>query len=416
MAYKRKVEGRIDLMIVDPEGNNPRVLWARDIKGAMDPPGGTTWSSDGKFIATSAMDGFILVSDLSGKVSKLKLSLDGGQIYRLQWLPDSSGLVFVGDSGVAFRRIFLVTYPVGEVKPLTTGTASHDQNSLGVTADGSSIFAVQTIGGTDLWLTTGDFRKSKQLTVHRTDYAFGLDLVGGRIAYMSFSQAKSTVWTMDQDGSNPVQVSPEGIQAGFASLSLDGRRISFQEMVGGNSDIWLGNSDGTDVRQITHGDRDFLPYFTADGKSIIFNEHNGGAPRIMVVPTTGGTPRRLSDRTLVVNSRPCGDWVVARIVEASLFSTYALVSTVDGHIQKIFEVPPSAYNVACMPGSNSVSYTSSPEGSNVWAMPLDGSPVRQITHFDSDTVWNYVWSPDGRGLLVSRGSSFSDAVLIRNFR
>jgi Tol biopolymer transport system component len=419
MAYKTKREGRIDVIITDPDGTHQRVLWSRDIKGGFDPEGGTSWSSDGKLIATGAMDGVILVSNLLGNVHELTLNLDGGQINRVQWLPDSSRLVFVGNyGGVPALRVFLVTYPGGEFRPLTTGTGDYEGSSLGITADGSSIFAVQTTRGTDLWLTNENFRHSKRLTEHRTDYPWGIDVEGGRIAYMSLEQGKSMVWTMNQDGSNRVQVSPNGIRAGFPALSPDGLQISFQGMGGAENNIWLGNVDGSNMHQITHSNEDAMPNFTSDGESILFTNAENAQPHIMIMPVAGGTPRRLSDRTLDVRSRPCGNSVVAQVVNVSWF-TYAFVSTIDGHIEKTFEVPQNAYNVQCVPGGKSVSYTFDPqsvEGSDIWAMPLNGGPARQITHFDSDTIWSYVWSRDGRELLVSRGPSFSDAVLIGNFK
>jgi serine/threonine protein kinase len=419
MAYKTMREGRIDLVITDADGANTHVLWSRDMKGGFDPEYGTSWSSDGKRIATSAMDGVILVSDLSGKVKQVTLDLEGGQIFRLQWLPDSSGLAFIGSSETPGQdRVFLVTYPGGALRPLTTGTGDYDGASLGITADGSAIFAVQVTRGTDLWLTGGDFRHSKRLTEHRTDYPWGMDMGGDRIVYMSYEQGKSTLWTMKQDASNRVQTTPSGIRALFPALSPDGLQLLFQGMVGDKSNIWLGNVDGSDLRQITLGTDDEWPNFTSDGKSILFMNFENSQPHIMVIPVAGGTPRRLSDRTLDARSRACGNWVIAQAQDVSWF-TYALVSTIDGHIEKIFEVPRNAYNIECIPGAQSVSYTfdtRSVQGSNIWEMPLNGRPLRQITHFDSDTVWSYVWSRDGRELLVSRGPSFSDAMLIRNFK
>jgi Tol biopolymer transport system component len=53
---------------------------------------------------------------------------------------------------------------------------------------------------------------------------------------------------------------------------------------------------------------------------------------------------------------------------------------------------------------------------NVWALPLDGAPPRQLTNFTSDFIRNYAFSPDGRQLAVSRGLEINDIVLIKDFR
>jgi Tol biopolymer transport system component len=50
---------------------------------------------------------------------------------------------------------------------------------------------------------------------------------------------------------------------------------------------------------------------------------------------------------------------------------------------------------------------------NLWVQPLDGSRGRQITYFDSEQIFNFRWSPDGRRLCILRSHVDSDVVLIR---
>jgi Tol biopolymer transport system component len=50
---------------------------------------------------------------------------------------------------------------------------------------------------------------------------------------------------------------------------------------------------------------------------------------------------------------------------------------------------------------------------NVWIQPLDGSPGRQITKFDSEQILSFHWSPDGKNLGVLRGHTDSDVVLLK---
>jgi Tol biopolymer transport system component len=51
---------------------------------------------------------------------------------------------------------------------------------------------------------------------------------------------------------------------------------------------------------------------------------------------------------------------------------------------------------------------------NIWVQPLDGSPGRQITQFNSEHILAFHWSPDGKSLAVLRGHTDSDVVLIRD--
>ena len=51
---------------------------------------------------------------------------------------------------------------------------------------------------------------------------------------------------------------------------------------------------------------------------------------------------------------------------------------------------------------------------NLWLQPLDGKAGRQLTHFSSDQIYGFGWSPDGKKLLVARGHRESDVVLLRD--
>jgi len=49
---------------------------------------------------------------------------------------------------------------------------------------------------------------------------------------------------------------------------------------------------------------------------------------------------------------------------------------------------------------------------NLWEQQLDGSPVRQLTHFTSEQIARFRFSPDGTKLAIERGHVESDAVLL----
>jgi Tol biopolymer transport system component len=49
--------------------------------------------------------------------------------------------------------------------------------------------------------------------------------------------------------------------------------------------------------------------------------------------------------------------------------------------------------------------------SNLWLMPLNGGEPKQITNFDSNQIFNFAISTDGR-LALSRGREKTDVVLI----
>lgn len=53
---------------------------------------------------------------------------------------------------------------------------------------------------------------------------------------------------------------------------------------------------------------------------------------------------------------------------------------------------------------------------NIWSQPLDGSPPKPITRFQTLWLYRYAPSRDGKQLALSRGDEYQDIVLIRDFR
>ena len=50
---------------------------------------------------------------------------------------------------------------------------------------------------------------------------------------------------------------------------------------------------------------------------------------------------------------------------------------------------------------------------NLWFQPLDGSRGRQITHFMTDRIMGFRWSPHGKTLAVLGRRIETDVVLLR---
>ena len=65
------------------------------------------------------------------------------------------------------------------------------------------------------------------------------------------------------------------------------------------------------------------------------------------------------------------------------------------------------------PDSRAIVYGDTRGGvANLWRMPLDGSPAKQITDFNSDLIDFFAYSRDGKQLALSRGSTIRDALMI----
>jgi len=66
------------------------------------------------------------------------------------------------------------------------------------------------------------------------------------------------------------------------------------------------------------------------------------------------------------------------------------------------------------PDGKSILYTGAASGvGNIWSVPLDGAPPRELTAFDAEQIFAFDVSPDNR-LAISRGTIVRDVVLIKN--
>lgn len=49
--------------------------------------------------------------------------------------------------------------------------------------------------------------------------------------------------------------------------------------------------------------------------------------------------------------------------------------------------------------------------SNLWRLPVNGGQPKKLTNWNSDLLFLFAWSPDGKQLAAARGSFATDLVL-----
>ena len=96
---------------------------------------------------------------------------------------------------------------------------------------------------------------------------------------------------------------------------------------------------------------------------------------------------------------------------------YAIIPFEGGKPIKVFDLPGGTENYHWAKDSRSLTYNDTRGGvSNIWSFPLDGTAPKQLTDFKTEQIYNFDWSADGKQLVLARGTTTSDVVLIQNFR
>jgi Tol biopolymer transport system component/DNA-binding winged helix-turn-helix (wHTH) protein len=414
IAFVRHLKGVPALVKADADGANEQLL------ASIKPPDFTTqilaWSPDGKIIACWAYrdgkQGILAVQADDGMYSRM-LQEDWVSVINFAWLPNSSELLAIGFPGnQGDPSIWQVSYPAGDLRRITND--SNDYYHLNSDSDGGSLLAVRTQTLTQIWKTTiPDDKAPEQLTTgfDKSDGTATLNWInGGKIFYNSIASGKYSIWVMEADGKNQLQLVKE---AAFATVSPDGRYlINDSGSVPGLKRMDL--ADGS-VKQLTSF-VDICPTFSSDGKWVVFQR--AATPfGLWKIPIDGGEPTQIAAAGWLNPAISPDGSVIAAIQGGKV----GLLPFNGGEVIKTFDIAPERNLTTGMlqlhwtPDGRGIYFVALKNGvSNLWKQPVDGSSPVQVTSFESGRIFNFVFSPEGDRLAVSRGSVNSDVVLIKN--
>jgi Tol biopolymer transport system component len=413
------------LRVRDIDGQESVTLLAPSEESGIIFLGSVSWSPDGRNIATvgivSDEDGLepriLIVPAEGGPHQVLNPSWNG--FYDLCWTPDGSGILVSGileDSGEDSRQILRVSYPDGAVQQITRDTNPY--SALSITADGSTICATQGTSIAHLWLV--DMENSgaaTQLTSgSREDGQDGVTWLDDEtILYSGDVSGSSELWTLDiRDRS--VRRLTENDFFEFSPVAIDSQNYLFVSNRAGPINVWKGSLDGRPPVQLTFGSIDLAPTLAPEADWFVYMTTFDQEPtRFWKASLGGGDARPLPFENLggygVVS--PDGRWLAYTVVGDDQFELR--VAPVDGG-EPVFRFDwtdrdwrrwsPDGKEISYMVGENGVE--------NIWSQPLDGTAPYRVTNFDSGTIGtNWAPSPDGKRMVVSRGSESTDVVLLR---
>jgi Tol biopolymer transport system component len=425
--------GESVLLIANADGTNERIVAKRKRPETFPwwKDGPVAWSPDGRSIA-AVIGG---PSTGSGVMEVVEVDVDDGslstitkqgwyEISQIAWLPDKSGLLVMGaekSSDYHTQQIGLVSHPSGQTRRVTTDFNNYIAMSL--TADGKTLAAVQSARISNIWIAPGsNAAQAFQIKAGGTNQE-GTDGLAwapnGEILFYSKASGADDIWIMKNDGSDVRQLTVDAGTNYDIRVTPDGRYIVFASERAGQPNIWRMDMDGGNAKQLTFGKSEFDIAVTPDSKWVLFDSTASGTPQIWKVSIDGGETTPLITR-FTENSEvsPDGKFIACSFRENAVASwRYAIFSIDGGEPLRVFDLPAADQDVRWTADGRSLAFRVTTKGvGNVWSYPVDGGPIKQITDFRNDQVFNFRWSPDGKALVFARGSEISDVVLIRDFR
>ncbi len=423
------------MMVANSDGSEAREL-ARHRMSFLGAYQAVRWSPDGKRIAAIVRD-----SDPHGQTGQL-VEVDAGTgterlvpgrrwraIFDFQWLPDGSGLVIVAiEKSAAPRQLWIVSYPGGVAHKLSNDLSEY--LSVSVTADGRTIAAVQQNPTSAVWVGSGDAPdKSKQVTSGRLDGWAGIAWTpDNRIVYAANHSEAWQLYLANSDGGNVRQLTYGDGPHYFPAVCDGGRAVVYGNDGGGVGHLWKLDLQSGVTSQLTSGTGELDAVCAGDGRWVFYRgQVPNGTYYNFKIPVSGGTPVQLSDRNCAVGPVVSPDG--RRMAFLSVRSDGTIIgvgaSTETGEIFAVSEAPANVETFAAdvnlaryMPDGQVLALVDVRTGTpNLWTdanARHPDAPVKQLTHFTSDVIWDFNWSPDGKYIALARGSNRSDVVLFTN--
>jgi serine/threonine protein kinase/Tol biopolymer transport system component len=424
-----------------PDGGGEQTLYVQE--GGI--PEWMSWSPDGKRIAfglsfsSDREHQSIGMFDFATNRVSFPFSFPGKWIFQTHWTPDGHGLLIrYQDKSTSYSRgqLGYVSYPKGKFEPLTNDM--NDYRTLSVSGDGRTLTTIQS-------QTEGELDLLHALGGETSGAVPGLAKI--------LRQTRDVAWLSDSDlllvlpdkllrasidGSKQTQLYSDSTTTLLNASVCDGGRSIVVVLAGREGheamNLWRMDSDGSNLKRLTEGEDDMLPVCSPVGKWVYYFDGSVITNPWKRVPLAGGNAEPLSTPGIPGSPplpitdlfRDDAMLVVPAIIAGSTAGNYRKVfgilkTDALGRPFQVFDTDQQIVlgNILApkfIPDGGAVVYAVSGEKNqyNLWLQPLDGKPGRQLTHFSSDQIYGFGWSPDGKKLFVARGHTESDVILLRD--
>jgi Tol biopolymer transport system component/DNA-binding winged helix-turn-helix (wHTH) protein len=415
IAFIREVINRdgqreSSLLVANSDGSNERRLLVRAHPGKLDVP---VWSPDSQSIicahgnsAAGSQDVSLVAVNVNTGEKKDLSSFKFFLITKMGWLPDRKALIVSARTTAGVdNQLFRVSYPGMEITQITEGLTSYSDLSVATNADYAA--ASQSILESHIWIGR-DAQNLKRITPALNNFCWTAD---GRIVYSTTASGNTDIWIMKPDGTEQKQLTVNTGINGSPAISASGGYIVFVSNRTGSFQIWRMNFDGSNQTQLTHGSAKNYPALSPDGKWVLFNSTDDW--HLWRVSVDGGESSQLTDFYAATPSVSPDGKMIACIGRNESKRQLLILPFDGGPFIKTFEFFGWISRIQWMNDGTAVMYAGERAGRRaIMRQSLNGELSEEPLSLDTDELFDFGYSVDGRSLAITRGGWLYDIVLI----
>jgi DNA-binding winged helix-turn-helix (wHTH) protein/Tol biopolymer transport system component len=402
-----------EIRIANSDGSGDHLLLS--ISGDQVDEAGATWSPNNDVIAVPlhffSQSRYVLdlISLAGGHLRELYSS--HGAIGRPLWTTSGRDLlVTLEDPASHHGQLWAISYPDAKAHRFTNDLSDYSA-AVDITADRATLASIVSSNVSSLWSApVSDLSHASQITSGEPSFFYVRELPDGRLV-----ASGETAWTMNFDGTHRIRF-PQAKDS--QSIEVCGRSLLILSNTAGTEILSRVEVDGSNPTALTSGGDIFSPACSPDGSFAYFLNYTH-PEKVWRQAMAGGSPRPVADvlgDTLfgALTVSPDGRFLAYPYQQYSPpFVALAVISERGGPAQKQFKVPGFVGALRWSPEGTALQYLiTRNDATNLWEQPLQGGEPKQITQFNTGRIFDFTWTRDRKHLLLARGQSTRDVVLI----
>jgi dipeptidyl aminopeptidase/acylaminoacyl peptidase len=351
----------------------------------------------------------VVAIDVATGAERRRVPLPGMTALDAAWVDDTHALVNVG-TGTRETQLSLLDLGTGAAVPITQNLAAF--RGVGLTADRLAAVSTRLDQRSGIWIGDGAGGTPAEVVPETPARPYGVRLDNrGGLVYNAKTAVGTGIYSQAPGAALPALVVDDSL---VLALTSDGRTVIFRGTRTG-SGFNRVNVDGSGLASLAEGDNGAMASLTRDEQSVLFLSRKVGFLSLWVAPLAGGPGREIAHRAVQpyrLGVSPDGHRLLFGSRDASGRVFTVLCDLPECTNQKEVPVPHGAWT----PDGRSVAYVDPTDPMNIQVQPIDGGAPHALTHFTEKNILDFAWSPDGKRLAITRGSTLADMVLIRGFK